>query len=397
MVNKIVSGLIILLVLSTITLTTKVHANSDMKTWTVMVYMDADNNLDPAGVDDIHEMQAVGSTDNVNVVVLFDRWHKTSGLNGTVIFYIHQGYNETVWGGWSEEYEKNMGDPETLKWFVNYTVYKYPAEKYALILWDHGGNWEGACWDETNGWDCLTVEDIKEAIENSILDKIDLLGFDACNMASIEVAYTLTLTDKVGIMVASQEWIPWDGWPYDMILKELAANPAWNAREFSSSIVENYVVSYAGVPLLKIVATLSAINLTYVDDLVSLLSDLTDYILTDFNNLKMAVTGAKNEADRYWFGMWHQGPYIDVYQFIQKLGAQRKSLKQYTDHILELWDDLVIKSKCYSGPHMRGCNGLTIYFPRNRNLFCTPEPYYENIPEFAEKTKWYDLLTAYFS
>ena len=41
--------------------------------WTVMVYLDGDNNLEPAAIDDLNEMEAVGSTNKVNVVVQFDR------------------------------------------------------------------------------------------------------------------------------------------------------------------------------------------------------------------------------------------------------------------------------------------------------------------------------------
>ena len=41
--------------------------------WTVMVYLDADNNLESAGIDDINEMEIVGSTSEVNIVVQVDR------------------------------------------------------------------------------------------------------------------------------------------------------------------------------------------------------------------------------------------------------------------------------------------------------------------------------------
>jgi len=361
--------------------------------WTFMVYLDADNNLDPAGIDDISEMQAVGSTDKVNVVVLFDRWHKACGFNGTEILYIHEGWNETVWGGWSDEYELNMGDPKTLTWFIDYTVKNYPAERYALILWDHGGNWEGICWDWTDD-DYLTIEEVKEALANSKIKKVDLLGFDACLMASIEVAYTMELSGKVGAMVASEELVPWDGYPYDMILKDLMKNPEWNEYTFATDIVDEYIASYTPTAWF---ATLSAIDLTYLSDAVNYMATLTNELTTHFDEYDSAITGAKNGADRYWFGFWHQGAYIDLQQFVYRLGTIEEDLKPCTDPILEIWDSLVIHSKCCAGPHIKRGAGLTIYFPRNRNLFYTPEPYYESVPEFAEETGWYMLLTTYFA
>ena len=363
--------------------------------WTFMVYLDADNNLDLAGVSDVVEMQSVGSSFNVEVVVLFDRCGERCGFNGSTVLHIHDGWNETLWGSWSDEHELNMGDPETLTWFINYTVEGFPADKYALILWDHGGNWKGVCWDDTDD-DYLEIEEVKEALANSVIGRVDLLGFDACLMASIEVAYTMKLSGKVGVMVASEDSIPWDGWPYDVILEDLVETPSWTEHELAADIVERYVTSYAKVPVAKVYVTLSAIDCSYVDILVDDMAALTEELLTRFDDYKETITGSKNKADRYWFGIWHQGPYIDLHQFISALGDKEKDLKPYTDPISEQWSSLVVASKCWQGPHNRGCKGLTIYFPRNRNSFCTPEPYYESVSEFADETNWHTLLTTYF-
>ena len=374
-----------------------IPAHANMTKWTVMVYIDADNNLDSAGVDDIFEMETVGSSSDVNIIVLFDRWYKACGFNGTEILYISKGTNETLWGGWTNEYELNMGDPKTLTWFINYTAENYPAENYALILWDHGGNWEGICWDWTDD-DYLTMEEVKAAISNSAIDRINLLGCDACLMGSIEVAYTISLTGKVDIMVASEEFIPWDGWPYDLIFGELVENPEWDAQEFSIHIVDNYIDSYShGTQGFAWFATLSAINLNGMPTLVNYMAQLTGTILANFDEYRDAVTGAKNSADRYWFGFWYQGAYIDLYQFVYRLGTINSELMPYTEPILQTWNDIVIHAKTCNGPHSDGANGLTIYFPRNRNLFYTPELYYNSVPEFAQETGWYQLLTTYFS
>jgi hypothetical protein len=394
MIKKIAFSLSMLLLAQLLVGAVPAFANSGAE-WTFMVYMDADNSLDTACLDDISEMQVVGSTDEVNIVVMLDRYSKICGFNGTEILYVHKGYNETVWGSWTDEYELNMGDPETLTFFINYSVEHYHAEKYALILWDHGGNWEGVCWDSTDN-DHLAVEEVSEALANSVIEDVDILGFDACLMGSIEVAYTMNLSGKVGIMVASEDFIPWDGWPYDMILADLVENPSWSEREFSTDIVDKYIDSYANVPVCKVFATLSAIDLAYIGDAVSYTAALTDELLASFDDYKDTITGAKNGADRYWFGMWHQGAYIDMHQFVYRLGTIEEDLKPCTDPILEIWDNAVIHSKCCAGPHIRSCAGLTIYFPRNRNLFYTPEPYCRSLPEFAEETRWYDLLTTYF-
>lgn len=363
--------------------------------WTFMVYMDADNNLDPAGVDDISEMQAVGSTSEVNVIVLFDRWHEACGFNGSAILYIHEGWNEIVWGGWSDEYEVNMGDPETLTWFINYSAENYPADKYALIIWDHGGNWEGVCWDWTDE-DYLTIKDLYEALLSSPVT-INLLGFDACLMSSIEVSYELQLSNKVKVMTASEDFVPWAGYPYDMILQGLTQYPEWDENTLATYIVDKYVESYANLGVNRIFATLAAINLSNIGTLVEYSKYLTCELIMHFDNYKNSITGAKNSADRYWFGFWHQGPYIDLHQFVYRLGIIETGLKEYTDVILKTWNNVVIHSKCCTGPHIKSGAGLTIYFPRNSKLFYTPEAYYESVTAFAEYTGWYTLLTMYFA
>lgn len=389
-------SLLLLVLLFAGILPTFAKGSPEKPKWTFMVYMDADNSLDTACLDDLSEMQTVGSTTEVNIVVMLDRYSKICGFNGTEILYINKGSNVTVWGRWTNEYELNMGDPETLTWFINYTVENYPADKYALIIWDHGGNWEGVSWDSTNN-DYLTVEEVRNAIEMSIIERVDILGFDACLMGSIEVAYTMSLSNKVGVMVASEDFIPWDGWPYDLILEDLVNNPEWNAHDFSADMVDEYVASYANVPVCKVFATLSAINLTYMNELANSMGNLTSKLLENFDEYKGAITEAKNGADRYWFGMWHQGAYIDLYQFIALLGTMENNLKPYTDQILQTMNSAVINSECCNGPHIRGCGGLTMYFPRNRNLFYTPDPYYDSVSEFAQQTGWYDLLIRYFA
>jgi len=369
-------------------------AQNEYREWTFMVYMDADNNLDLAGLDDVAEMQSVGSSANVAVVALLDRWGEECGFDGSAVLYVHEGLNETLWGGWSYDYELNMGDPQTLTWFINYTVEAFPADKYALILWDHGGNWEGICWDWTDD-DYLTIEEVKEALENSIIGKVDLLGFDACLMASMEVAFTMELSGKVGVMVASEDSIPWDGWPYDIVLSNLVGTPTQNEYELSIAIVDDYIASYEEIGWSKVFTTLSSISLSRTNEVVSSLKALVSKLLADFDVYKRSITHARNQADRYWFGAWHQGPYIDLFNFVHQLEAE-ETLMPYTAPILDAWSSLVIHSKACSGPHNRGANGLTIYFPRNRNSFYTPEPYYESVPELIEETNWNALLAASF-
>ncbi|MEM0031553.1 MAG: clostripain-related cysteine peptidase [Desulfurococcaceae archaeon] len=365
------------------------NSTSRLAKWTFMVYMVADNNLDPYAYLDFLEMESVGSTSDVNIIVLADLIH----VNGTVMYYVEKNGSTVIWGNWSNEYELNMGDPRTLAWFINEVASRYPAQHYALILWDHGDSWNGFGWDETNN-DYLTIEEIKEALSN-INIKIDLLGFDACLMASIEVAYTLSLTGNVDVMIASEEYVPAYGWPYDKILSKLVENPNMTPEELAKVIVNEYIESYSkGSQGFAPYATMSAINMNKIGEIVSHLGDLSRYLLDNISIYKSFVKAASQSSERFWFGMWHQGPYIDLKDFLLNLLKLRPDLESYIKPVLNEWSNLVIAVNSTRGMHAKNVYGLTIYFPRNRNQFYMPEPYYMSVPEFAAETNWYILLQA---
>lgn len=116
--------------------------------------------------------------------------------------------------------------------FLARGIEEYPAERYALILTDHGGGWPGVGPDESAGHDILDLQEIHDGIaaglEAAGLDKLDLLGFDACLMATYETASAMApLADR---MLASQELEPGHGWDY-RVLSNVAENPGITVDE----------------------------------------------------------------------------------------------------------------------------------------------------------------------
>jgi len=207
--------------------------------WTIMVYLDGDNNLESAAIDDINEMESIGSTNDVSIVVQFDRspYFDTSNGDWTDArrFYIMRDPEGS--GNWNITSplleilgEVNMADPYILVDFINWTIQNFPADNYALILWNHGSGWYysqnlnlstlnenttktsvfplGVIWDDTSN-DHLDLEELEFAL-NSIKSatgkNINLLGFDACLMQMVEVAYQFVPYSEV--MVGSEEIEP---------------------------------------------------------------------------------------------------------------------------------------------------------------------------------------------
>ena len=96
--------------------------------WSVLVYLVADNDLDPSAEGDLQELRDGGSSDSVNVLILVDRLYEPAYL------YRIEGNDMAELESLGEI---NMGDPATLTWFVEYSDTNYPAEHMLLYFWDH--------------------------------------------------------------------------------------------------------------------------------------------------------------------------------------------------------------------------------------------------------------------
>ncbi|MFH0976945.1 MAG: clostripain-related cysteine peptidase [Spirochaetota bacterium] len=289
------------------------------KNWTIIVYLDGDNNLEQAALTDLNEMEAVNLTgSSINVITLFDRapayYTSSPDWTGTRIYEVAYdsagSANEAIvskrLGSTSlgipeaSDVELNMGDPQTLSKYIDYCKTYFPATNYALILWNHGGGWKNkniinniksglktlssisevsilkenksslakaVCWDDTNGDDTLYMSEVKSAVAGKGLS---IIGFDACLMGMIEVAYELK--DNASYMIASEETIPGDGWNYEAWLTSFKDSVGKTADDMCNAIVDSYglyYITYSGT-------TLSALDLSKVSDVYSALNTFSE-------------------------------------------------------------------------------------------------------------------------
>jgi len=372
--------------------------------WTVMVYLDSDNNLESAGIDDINEMEMVGSSSDVNIVVQLDRipysvlasnnegfLDDTSNGNwsNTRRYYITQDFDPYIINSplKSNLGELNMGDSQTLIDFANWAITEYPAKKYLLVIWNHGGGFRSLnlakdiAWDDTNGGDKITMPELEyalSAINTQMGEKIDIVGMDACLMAMTEVAYQIK--DYADILVASEESEPLDGWPYDTILGELVSNPLISSGQLAADIVDKYIFSY---PFGNV--TQSAIDLTYMDTLAGQLSNLALEIKSDtvtpINNYVSAANSSQYYSDK---------DFIGLYDFCKKvlIYSSSTAVKNIALNIQQTLNYAVIKSG-YSGGYVSSSQGLSIYFP----WYYGYNGYY-NYTNFSQDTFWDEMLLS---
>jgi hypothetical protein len=368
-----------------------------------MVYLDADNNLESAGIDDINEMEIVGSTTEVNIVVQVDRipysvlaadnegyLDDISNNNWTTTrrYYITQDFDPIQINSQliSDLGELNMGTPQTLIDFGNWAVTEYPAEKYLLIIWNHGGGFRSTglakdiAWDDTSGGDKITMSELEYAlsvISTQAGKNIDIVGMDACFMAMTEVAYQIK--DYADILVSSEENVPNDGWPYDSILSQLVSNPTMTPNQLATNIVDSYIFSYTASDNV----THSAIDLSYMDDLAGQLSTLALAIMSDTLTPSVNYINAANFSQYY--GDWD---FIDLYDFCNKVLSYSNSVsvKNIALSIQQTLSSAVLRWG-YNGYGVNKSRGLSIYFPYY--LY----DYYYNNTNFAQDTSWNEMLS----
>jgi hypothetical protein len=201
--------------------------------WTVMVYMSGDNNLEDFIAKDIDtELAPTGSSANVQVVALADRgpgYDKSHGdWQTTKLFHVTPGMMAIPSAAVADWGERDMGNPQTLVDFVTWSKANYPADHYALYFWGHGWSWHpGVVMQDDTDADTLDYTEMKPIMNT--LGFMDVVGYDGCNMASIEIASLWH--GHATALAASQEFVGWEGIQYDLVLAQLAANPSMTADQ----------------------------------------------------------------------------------------------------------------------------------------------------------------------
>ena len=201
-------------------------ASASAESTTVMVYM-CGSNLESQGgaaTKDIQEMLASRfDAEQVHLMILAGgsaQWQNKPAFPNDQLS-LCTARNKSTGGVKLEQLStwesRSMGDADTLAWFLQTCMEHSKTERYALVLWDHGGGPLGSvCLDEMNDLDGLTIAELTEALELAGLQKkLDWIGFDACLMGSAEVA--LAVAPYAEYMIASQETEPADGWNYTFL------------------------------------------------------------------------------------------------------------------------------------------------------------------------------------
>ena len=420
-----------LLIVSSFIILTFTHSLFAQAKWTFMVYLDADNNLEEYGIQDFNEMEEIGSTDDVHIIVQMDRIPGEDNSNGdwtdTRRYRIIKDSNSySITSPLLENLgEVNMGDPNSLIEFVNWARTNYPAQHYCLVLWDHGDGWRkvnaasmtalkenrrtdqnylhtdrntsamdkliefgknrsrSICHDDTDG-DYLSNDEIAQALA-AVGIKIDIVGYDACLMAMFECAYEIR--DYADFLVGSEEEEPSEGWPYNLLLEPLVNNPLITPLEFAQVIVDKYGEFYNGN--FGSDQTQSAFDLSSVNETLTAINNFAQAIIDD-NESWIAVRDAKAATDNY-----AQFEHIDLYDFTDNLQvmAENDTIKDTAADLKTALSSFVIRN--YTEYSHENAYGVAIYFPHETMYSAAYTSPYTAI-DFPVDSQWDEFLHAYY-
>lgn len=369
--------------------------------WTFLVYMCSDNNLEYCGYLDLKEMEGVGSTDKVNVIVQWDRAGNdpSQGWQGCRRFFINRSdewNNEIASTQVQDLGPTNMGAPDTLVDFVKWGIETFPAEKYAVILWDHGGGWRasgprgnllrGICWDDSSD-DHMTTIELAQAfsrIHDETGAKIELVGMDACLMASVELAYELK--NYANFAVFSEGIEPGGGWPFNAILRDLCSKPEMDGGDLGRYIVLRYSQAYGVYDKL----TQSSVDLSGMDDLVEALKNFSDYASALPDEQLFAIVNCLDRSQKI---DKNYPDFVDLGSFLDEISAPTSGVsdgrvKDLAQEIKNALGRAVIAE--FHTAKYNSCSGLTIWLPNYYQYWA----YYDKYADLwlAKGTKWDELL-----
>jgi len=412
------------------------QAPAGPKPWTILVYMAGDNgtvtsSLEGAGVEDLQEMKRIASSAPVNVLVQFDRMsdHQTRRYS------VRPGVADCV----MTLGETNCGDPAVLRDFFTWGRTNYPAEHYALVLWNHGSGWKeddiyaaarrvdpklatrtatrsiakrrirralfattitaslqdhakGIAYDDTDK-DFLDNAELVHFLDfarQELGRPLDVLGMDACLMAMLEVAYECRAGAR--LLIGSEEIEPGAGWPYDKVVNLFAQQPNADLAAIGSGVVDAYVQYFKkNAPMESV--TQAALDLTRVETAATALDNFARALidLLPRPGVHDALVVARSRVQSF-----QDSDYVDLLHLAQlvkeKINDARVQATAQTliDRLTPGAPDSLVVASQFAGPNIATAHGVAIYFPWRGNV----SSHYP-AQAMSQDIAWNQFLAAY--
>jgi len=374
---------------------TRAQENSAAKKWTIMVYSNADNNLDGDLVNDVLEMERAGLSNDVNIVVEIDRLNKPARRYCVTARDANSKPDDWGFSGKmvKDMGEIDMGDPKELVTFAKWACDNYPAAKYMLLIQNHGSGWKkrkadafrGISYDDQSGHN-ISTKQLGSAIQtiSSLMGKpIDIFATDACLMQMLEVDYEIK--DFVRYIVSSEEMVPGPCWSYESIFAPIMNDPKINARELASMIPQAYAESYK--TSVKNSTTMSAVDCAFIEELSNAVDSFAKaYLEINGDSNELAVVKAAVSKTQKFYDC----TCIDIGHFMKLMveNSKNRKLIECAGKVLMAYQKAVFKSEI-TGVSTKNASGMAIYFPTDHY-----NRYYDMI-KFS-KSNWDEFIKSIY-
>ncbi len=386
--------------------------------WTIMVFMNAQSRLEPKSFANFAEMARVGSTPDVNIVVQYGRpqrhySNKFGAWSKTLRFRVEKGMEPVETNAIMDIGDVDMAAASALGDFVSWALERYPADHYCLVVWGHGWGWRMR--DAVSPSDATETQREREpqtawvSYDRSAQEalakvlggrRLDIIGFDACLMATIESVYGMRRVARV--FVGSQDMSPDTGWDYANWLSPVIGSPAsHDPPGMTSRIFDSFSHRYRS----RDYVTLSVLSLAEIDSVARALDRFAEAAIR-WLPASIDIFRSARQRCREYGGMFKVHS-IDLCSFLDHVSGAAHADANLTAVAMTATNHLrsavtqnfaAAKSK-----EFLGSNGLNIYFPSTRVAFMA-DPCRDGyrhgergLPaEFVENHAWANFLDAYW-
>ena len=392
--------------------------------WTLLFYVcGADLESDSgAARDDLNEILSKRSSqpDSVNIVVETGgstSW-KMSGVSATNIdrFEINRTSSSMIRKQRLDN--ASMGNPDTLQSFLEWGFQNYPAQRYGLFMWNHGGAMDGCCFDDNYDGDGLHSNEVYQAVTNArntcnITNKLDFIAYDACLMAVQDIAEMNSHNFKYMISSQETEWS--GGYAYQDWLPTLYSNPSTvSTPDLLTSIGETFMDYFDNLGYHD--QTQSVYDLSYMSAYKDAWENMTDQIKKIVNSktkwtnfaadINKALKYGKSSASWAQTEEYNYGYLSDIFDVKGAINALKNdstysSLSTYFDNVLNRLNDVIVYNRYGSDSSVKGSCGMNLFCPIcGNNLYQSGTysgTYYEDCygPTRTNFSKWQAFVQQY--
>ncbi|MEO6123127.1 MAG: clostripain-related cysteine peptidase [Ilumatobacteraceae bacterium] len=359
----------------------------------MIVYQAADNNLEAPILTDIAEMGEV-ENEAVDIVVMLDRSDEytdddtytgiSEELDTSQFLYAGRGGVQLM----ASVEEVNTGDPAALASFIGQAIDAFPREHVALVLGDHGAAWRGVAYDD-GAEDELTLPELSAALGQGLAaagrDSLDIVGFDACLMATLEVG--AALAPYAQFLVASEELEPGLGWDWTVLQQ---TSTAMDGLELSNVLAQGYQDFYADEKIIS-TQTMSVIDLAEIGGVDAALASLSDIAGVDATASAVGIARSAVRAYSYADDPDPLRAYnqYDIVDLVETMAIQNPALEDEAAAVKEAVKRAVVTN--LTGTLSEQSAGLSIYLPPYEDV--ADARYFE----LEGLSAWQNLLTGYLA